>query len=467
MLAPDDPFVQVIVNGRRVKGLVVVEASDTVRIRCRIEAPETRVAIDVAPDEMEARLVLSYRPGTRRFVLPTEPSLLLTIDPVVVPIEPVPATLAHVRAELTRHGIVAGLIDSAVIQAFLDRRESGSWLIARGQPPQPGLDPWQAEPAASGPGPWYVEPGQIIARRHADPARGGYTVRGSPALPTEQPGQTIVQCGPGVTVMAHRAHFVATRAGLVVLRPDVVDVIPQWEWATVEAGPDPLVVDGDLVVKGTVAARPLIVTGNLSVQGDILGADVVVGGSLTVSGSVKDAVITMGIDRYAHRLATEHLQRAIDGLYDLEATLHELEPRVGDRLATILRQVIPRKFGDVLDSLAWLVQATEWPTLTWDAGFKRTIRQVDATLSPTGLSELTSTSPLWAWRDELEAIDGTDLVHLRPQGRQVGVAYFHTVERSHIDSPSAVIYTKAHQSTIISHKRTEQETITEVWPQMH
>ncbi|AEJ40504.1 hypothetical protein TPY_2343 [Sulfobacillus acidophilus TPY] len=136
LAVPESDTLGVSVNGRRVVGECVVEKTDQVTVRLSVQAPETLLDVHISPDGMEATLTVTYRPGVRRILQPTVPAPRLEIRPTEVPLGSPPATLAQVQTKLASTGITVGVIPSEAIQRFLDRRESGTLVIARGIHPR-------------------------------------------------------------------------------------------------------------------------------------------------------------------------------------------------------------------------------------------------------------------------------------------------------------------------------------------
>lgn len=444
LVVPDWDWLRVSVNGARVVGERVLEENTRVHVRLLVQAPQARMAIAVSPDGMEAVLNVAYILGERRTLVPTTPSERLSLEPRRMVVEPPRVTLAQVRTELARAGVIAGIVDSAAIEAFLARNESGSLVVARGTVPRPGggtLESFRPEECA---GPWTVETGETIGRRRPEPAQAGRTVWGETLLaPMIRPGYEV-QLGPGVTVMTHHTHLVANRAGRVVFDPRIVDVVAEHEMPAVMAATDVLVVDGDLVVRGDIRERTVVVSGNLSVDGDVRGAEVVVGGAVAVRGATIDSQVTMGLARYVRQGIRHHTTRIVDGLYDLELTIEELAT-VGDRLGVLFPRLVANKFSDVMDSLAWVEAVSRWPGLRWDGPFVSLVSEIHRQLTA-GAEAVHILGHLWSLRGELEMCDPT--VEEVPMGRIPQQTHFHTVDNSAIDAVGTLTVDESRSSRL-------------------
>ncbi|NMP24390.1 FapA family protein [Sulfobacillus harzensis] len=444
VVVPDWDWLRVSVNGSRVVGEHVLEENTRVHVRLLVQAPQSRLTITVSPDGMEAVLNVAYVVGERRTLVPSTPSPRLTLEPRRIVVEPPPVTLAQVHTDLARAGITAGIVDAATIEAFLARHESGALVVARGVAPQPGGGTLESFRPEGLEGPWRVVTGETIGRRRPAPARAGQTVRGE-ALPAPmiQPGHEV-RLGPGVTVMTHGTHLVATRPGVVIFDAHVVDVVAQHEMAAIGAASDVLAVDGDLVVRGTIQGRTVVVSGNLTVHGDLRNAEVVVGGGITVAGTTAESRVTVGLERYVRDGIRHHTTRVVDGLYDLELTVDELRS-LGPRLGEVLARVVADKFTDVLESLAWLQTASRWPGLRWTGPLVDLAAEIQHHLMAG--EELDHVlGHLWSLRTELEMCD--PVVDAVPMGRIPHATGFSTVENSSIDATGTLTVDSARSSRL-------------------
>ena len=451
MVVPDSPYLQVSLNGTPITGEVVVEETDYIHVRTVVEPPEARAEVEVSEDGMEARLSVTYRPGARRALAPSTPANLLVLRPLVARIEPPRITMAQVRRELARTGVVAGLVPTRRIESWLANGDPGDWVVARGTAPRGGAGTLEILRPESLDGPWVVEAGTIIGRRIPDPARPGLTVRGEPLpAPPIRPA-AAVQMGAGVGLMTHNTHLVAQRSGYVVADAHIIDVVRVEEIDEVGPAASALLVDGDLRVTGNVRGRRVVVSGNLIVGGSIEDADVVVGGGIEVAGDAARSVVSMGIGRYAQQQARKHIGRFVDGLYDLELTIEQLETEagraLGPHMAAILPQIVSAKFGDTLESRSWLDDALLWPGLVWDREAIDAIRQLSRYLSADELARDETLEILLGVRGQLEiAAEGTVVCEL-PMGRNLVETRIGAFRQGRLDAQSAVVQLRsAHAS---------------------
>lgn len=449
---PGGDNVVVTINGNVVTGTRVVEETDHIQMRLPVLAPQAATAITVSPDGMEAVLTVTYKPGERRIVRPTTPAPRLVIALDVYPIEPMRITLAQVRTELTRSGVSVGVIASDQIQAFLDRGESGTLVIARGTAPIPGAGSVELLRPDDAVGLWFVEPGTIIGRRRPALPQPGVTVTGEECLaPVIAPGREV-RLGPGVALMNRGAYLVASAKGYVVYESQVIDVVSQHEMDNIAPDPEALVVIGDLTVRGNIVDRHVVITGNLVVAGDVRGAQVATGGAVDVRGMTDQAKITVGIGRYAHQYGRRHITRLIDGLYDLELTIKDLERQLGPEardLGAVIARLIPTKFADVVESLGMLESALAWPMVRWHDTLGWAIRQIRQQMDE-DLSDSMVRASLWALRSELEMMDLDEVVEEIPVGRHSMPVRLNAVNHSEIDGVGTMTLDSIHTSRIVA-----------------
>lgn len=444
---PDMDFLDVTVNGERCVGERVLEEGMRVHVRCAVRAPESHFQIVVSPDAMQATLDVRYQAGERRVLSPTTPGYRLRITPRCIPIQPVPVTLAQVKAEMARTGIASGLIDETEVQQFLNARESGSLVLARGVAPRPGggsLDIfWPPTPNV----PWTVEAGKIIGHRQPRPARPGRTVTGEtlPARAIESGRE--VYLGPGVTVMSRELNLVAARPGVVTFESGVLDVVPQHQMSAIVPSDQWHFVDGDLQVTGNVSGCRLVVLGNLSISGSLSGSEVMVGGSITVSGSTQESTVSVGLEKSLGDRAQFHVARIIDGMYDLELTINALRAQVGPRMGEVLIKVIPSKFPDIVESLNWLDEALRWQGFRWHENLSRTLERLREQLAPEVLRSQTQLGLIWSLRTNLEMLPAP-LVVVRPSARHPATSQFSSVMRCRLDIEGTARINDARSSQI-------------------
>ncbi|WP_243239523.1 flagellar assembly protein A [Sulfobacillus harzensis] len=414
--AADADQVTVLVNGRSVVGERVVEESDHIVVRAHMRAPSAQVRVEVSENEMLATLHVAYQRGERRVLQPTVPGPRLVLTTVSFPIDPPRVTVAQVRTELLRAGVISGTVATRELQTFLDRGESGSLVIARGTDPHPGAGSVEWIDDKRLDGSWMVETGAILAHRRPHPARPGTTVTGKTvAAPAIAPGRQM-RLGPGVALMTHGTKLVAARSGYVIAQDGIVDVVDAMVIPEVTSAPDPLVLDGDVTVEGHISRRLVIVTGNLVIKGGIREAEVVVGGNVEVKGTVSDAAVFLGYGRYVQKRAEQHVGRIIDGLYDLEVTAEELLKGGGrSRFPLLLQQVIATKFTDILESLDWFKGALTWPHLNWSDALVRSIQELKDRLDQ---GQIDSMAELVALRTQLEYLEMDRAVEARPMGHR-------------------------------------------------
>ncbi len=452
LVVPDEPWLNVLVNGIRVVGERVLEEKVQIQTRLLVQSPQSRLGMRISADGMEAVLDIEYASGERRVLTSTTPASRLKLEPRCIAVDPNPVLITQVKTELARNGITDGVVDDTIIEAFLSRRASGSLVVAHGIPPHPGTGTLESFRPDGLEGPWIVETGVVIGRRRPEPSRPGRTVRGEvlPA-PVVRPIHEV-KLGPGVTLMKHHTHLVANRPGVVIFDVDIVDVVTQHEKFSIaaadetsDASAQSIVVDGDLLVQGDIQGRMVVVSGSLIVHGDVRDADVVAGGAIIIRGLTRGSRVTMGLDAYARQLGRHHAERIVDGLYDLELTVKELG-LAGERLGVVLERVMADRFQDVLESLGWFADVFIWPGLWWDGPLLHVTSSIRQQLAQTGARLAEDLLHLWSLRTELELSDWT--VRAAPMGRTPHSTRFNAVEDSTIDATGTLTVGTARSSRL-------------------
>ena len=448
LVVPHSDAIRVSLNGKRIIGEHVLEESSRLHLRLMVKPPESHISVEVSPDAMEAVLNIQYQAGERRMLTPTTPAVRMELQPRAIPVEAPPITETQIKTALARAGVTEGLVAPEVIRAFLDKRQSGSLIVARGTQPRPGNGSLESFRPEEIDGYWQVETGTIIGRRRPDPARNGTTVHGTilPA-PSIRPGNEV-RLGPGVTVMTQGTHLVATRDGIVVFGQSIVDVVPQHTMERLSHHNDPVLIDGDLTVRGAVEGCHLVASGNITILGDLRDSTLVAGGAVRVEGFTEEAVVHQGLERTAQALSRQHLERLIDGLYDLELTIDQIRSEVGARLGEVLVRIIPAKFTDVIDAIDQLRQSLRWPGLRWNDEYQTQIHQIYECLQPKALQDPDNLNTLWSLRMELEMHGLDNALTEIPMGRLSQDTVFQAVNRSQIDGFSTLSVESAHSSRI-------------------
>lgn len=280
-----------------------------------------------------------------------------------------------VRALLAEAGVVAGLQPTALLAAGRSGALDRSLVVARGEPPEPGLDGW-VEPLIREPDSVYGE-GVVDLREshhfreiHAGdgvlravpphPGRPGRTVRGEELPPPEVRAADLTACcGPGVVIDPDDpARAVAERSG-IYQRFSLVGRLSLQVLDQVEVPSDldltignidthfPVLIRGDIRVGFTVKTAA-----DLEVEGSVEDSRVTAQGDLTVKGG-----ILVGKQRVkAHRdLHARHCQerpiRARNVLIDMGAVGAVITARGTVQAREILGGEVTAAAGVICDAL--------------------------------------------------------------------------------------------------------------------
>lgn len=448
---PDDQVLTVLVNGEVVRGDVVLEEEDQVQVRLASESPRSDIFVVLSDDHMEAWLHVTYTSGKRWVLRETHPDRHLALQPEMVEVRPHPITESQVRVELSRKGVVAGIVSPEQWDGMLNGGQSGRWLIAQGVMPRSGRGILTCFQPPDVKGAWQVDIGTVVGQRRAEPARDGTTVTGEVLVASAQDRERV-DIGPGINLMNRGANLVANCVGQVVFEDHIVDVVPHTRQSSRQSDRQPMVVPGNLTIDGPVMGRMVFCSGNLNILGSVDDATLVAGGTVAVHGDITHSEVFEGLGAFTSQFAKRHVSQLIDGLADLEITLGQLERQSLDdpvRFSQLIARVIPDKFPDVLEAVTLLFDALRWPSVRWDDHFAILIKELHTRLDEHYLSSNAYAGELRSFSTELQLIDRDSLVHEVPTGQTPGVRQY-----------QRVIDTKIHAKGVIE---AEMLKMSEVW----
>lgn len=425
------PGVDLYVNGERHDGPVEVRRADRVEVRPRSEERPGAWRLEVTPDGMEAAVVVTPVVSIRRALadLPPSPRLHLQVTEEVIARSPVEA--AELRAALARAGVTFGWDEDAIRRVGQVTRETRV-VVARGQPPVPGLDArvehfFSAEervPVEHGEGLadlrlrftfTSVAPGELLSRRHPpEPGQPGTTVRGE-VVPVKAPQDLVLVAGNGAEVSpdgrevraSSRGRPVAVRRGNRVLVHVVSELAHPRD---VDLATGHIHFKGDVKVGGNVLeGMEVVALGTVEVEGSVVGGRVVGGAGVRVRRGVISSTVIAG--RRAGRVSAllPLWGGVVDELAGVGVALSQIMTAGGAPAGPALRLLLESRFGELPARVARL--ASEYAKLPGRdreaaveaalAGLKRLLGAPLALGDADELARLTGT--LRQWWAELEA----------------------------------------------------------------
>ncbi|MDA8206966.1 MAG: hypothetical protein M0Z36_12935 [Thermaerobacter sp.] len=305
---------------------------------------------------LQAFAEVTYQDGEHRRIRPTAPQWRVTLTPEIRPLPAEPLDLATVQEALDRADIRVGRLPQTSIQEFLDRRQSGTVLVAQGIPASPGT-PHRYHPL---PLPPFVRQIGSVTWEEPAYARLGATIgRWHPGQPPQ----------PGVTVMANQAHLVATRDGRIHWTPDAIDIIPELRHADAVVG-ETLMFDGDILIQGSLSRGATVVaTGNLIVIGDVEDSELVCAGTLRLFGDARHAQLSQGLlplDETPWRRILDPLDITVTEIDHALRQLHQHLEWATYPFPVVLQRLLQAKFPHFSDRIRTLQRLMQRRPYRWD-----------------------------------------------------------------------------------------------------
>jgi uncharacterized protein (DUF342 family) len=277
---PDDPRIEVMIDGNKVSGRVVVSESHTIEVTFHETEPSVTYDISVSDDSMSVSMKVNVVSGSTLKLKDTEPVRHLTLAVEEVPIPPEPISPEKILDLLKERGF-KGHVDYTALNRLCYATVTREEVIIHGTPPRPGrpvrfqkvLVPVEADSNTRKMRLSTVSTGTTIAVFEPEIAGlPGRDVYGN----IIQPETKSVMPTFGSGVIEVNGYIVAARDGRLVFTKKRIDVVPEY------------VIEDDL----TAQHGEIIFEGNVVVIGAVLeGASVNATGAVTVYGSVKHATI--------------------------------------------------------------------------------------------------------------------------------------------------------------------------------
>ena len=416
--------VRLRVNGTLRHGTIVVRETDEVQAELPASVPPAGYEIAVAPDEMQATLLI--HPGHAHRLQDAMPACPLVINVEEVRIPPPNLSVETVLSELGAQGVTHGIELPAIVGA-IQRLPTAPVVVASCTPARPGSEAtittyfaehveWQETIREDGTMDYRgllqvptAEEGQLLASKvSGTPGEAGVTVRGGP-IPPKAVQEVVLVAGKGARLdSSGLTAFAATTGRPTIERgPDgrhVVRVLPVLTHGDVDLASGNLRFAGDIVVQGNVAdSMSVIAGGNLTVYGSVSRAYLEAAEDLCVLGNAFNSTLVAGGRAAFYLSALPLLERIASALDKLQLALAQLKdhPILGSalhsdgrfrQLVNSLVETSVRELPGLMHSLHERLSATEWSD-DLSTGLKEMLRMIQPD----------SNGQLFAGKAELEA----------------------------------------------------------------
>lgn len=302
---PNDPSVDVTLNGDRVSGQVMMTQQDVVDVTFRDQPTLVQTDLSVSPDNLAVMMKVTIRRGSRYTLENCEPVIKanLRISEQVDSDSPSEEQLGQ---EILANGYV-GTIDRAAIGKLCT--DGGEQIVLRGIPAVSSLSatlralplPTEYDPLHRKMRLSTVSLGTPVAiLEPALPGKCGLDVYGN-VIELGQPKGHTPHLGRGVQLV--HDYVVAVINGRLEFTDRKIDVVPELVIRHDITPHDGYVeFDGDLVVYGSVLDGSHIrVAGQVTVHGRVCGAKLFSGKNTIVAGNVVSSTILAGQSQELYR----------------------------------------------------------------------------------------------------------------------------------------------------------------------
>lgn len=304
------------VNGRLVTGIALVSETDQIAVEPVVERSEPELRLKVSPNGLEAHLTI--RPGRTVEYLPVdqEPQFRLQLTAESHIVEIAPPTYESAVELLAHEGVEFG-IDYPYLEKIFNEPIEGTYLVARGRPPQPGepdrvefffsLHPFM-EKADSKDNIDFRElrqlqsvgPGTCLAVLQRGTAGvPGTTVRGKKLPPPPQRRLKLV-AGLGTQLLDEGTKVEATNHGLPTVETSATNYVFKVEPVFVQEG-DLTILEGNVRFRGSVQIKGNVhegmiieATENVLITGSVNQGKISTAGHLQIKGNVFASSIQAG-----------------------------------------------------------------------------------------------------------------------------------------------------------------------------
>jgi hypothetical protein len=314
-IAPDNPNVDVYINGSKIDSVTIVSQKDTIEFKPASTQAATDITAELSEDKMKAVLIINKSPGRQYFVKDAPKSVLLDI-PLSSKEVPAPdAAFDQCIEELKKINVSYKFMDEKAIKGLIDRQDGGSAVVAEGIYPIDGQDGevkylFQSSKVRN---PDFdtdgkvdlldhtilptVEVGEVLAIKEicAVPGRDGETVTGE-TVKARQGRDMPFRAGAGTILLDNNTKMVAASAGRPMVTKGMVSVVPLLVIPEdVNPGTGNVYFNGDIQIKGSVMDNMKVVAeGDITVSGNVLQASLFAKGSVDILGNIISSKVVAG-----------------------------------------------------------------------------------------------------------------------------------------------------------------------------
>ncbi len=323
IVIPENPLIQVYVNGERVEGETVVSRSHIVDIQFSSIQPRVSYDVVVSDDELSVSVRANVVKGVELHLKDDRvPKRRLKLEIEEVDRYPNPASPAVILDLLYKNGF-HGVIDYPAIHRLCTARGTQQEVVLRGSPPRQGKPAnlrlstsFQTErdslfrtvrlpKVAIGTTCAVIEPGFEGVP--------GVNVYGVPILPASTTPH-LPRLGDGVTDV--NGDIVAIREGRLVYTKHRIDVVPELIFERNLSSDDGKIeFDGNIVVHGSIRNGAIVkASGAVIVYGDIETSSVIGGQGVLVGEGIYGSTVISGHHQIVYDRLLQLLNRMIPEL---------------------------------------------------------------------------------------------------------------------------------------------------------
>ncbi|SFU59472.1 Protein of unknown function [Alicyclobacillus macrosporangiidus] len=325
VVIPDDPRLNVVIDGEKCVGEVVVHANQHIEVSLAKSPPAVRFSTRVLKDNMAVIGRTDVTPGEEHRLRDLERVHRAVLEIETRKVLPNPLNVGEIIAQLESAGYV-GVLDKKAIETIAQAKETVECIVLRGTPPVPGraahyrqvelpkvYDPLQRRMRVA-----TVAIGTTIAVLEPEiPGTPGRDVFGR-EIPCPV-HRALPALGDGVIELNDR--LVAGRSGRVVFTKNYIDVIPELVIPHDLSSTDGKVeFDGDVVVLGSVLDGSYIkASGRVQVYGGVMGSTVMGERGVFVREAIVGAQVVAGPSSMVYTTLHSRLRQCLTAYEKFQA----------------------------------------------------------------------------------------------------------------------------------------------------
>ena len=406
LIVPDNPMVQVFVNGKQVQGKVVLSQLHKVDIKFSSVEPSVWYDVIVSDDELSVSVRANVEKGIKFHLKDSIPSrnLRLVIEEIYTYPDHVPQEV--ILNLLTQNGY-KGTIDYAAVNRLCNASGTQEEVVLRGAKPKQGR-PAKIRLSST----CHAESDPVFrTSRYPKVVIGttcavveskkkgvfGANVYGVP-LPPPKSEQRLPSLGVGVINI--NGNIVAVRDGRLMYQKRLIDVVPEMVFEKdVSAKDGEIQFNGNIVVRGSIRDGANVkASGMITVYGDIEASSVFSGQGVLVRKGIYGSNVMSGHQQNVYENLSRLLNKMIPELkrfgdeyslmvahaikrYDARATIPKIPVILFQKRHENLVQMLERFVDDYSDELCgsdtFYRELKELVGTTWSGDKRHNVSQRD------------------------------------------------------------------------------------------